>query len=107
MNRPNKPSKLTQNPVTDNSIVPAWSAATGQNIRALCGDDIDKEEVLRLAELIAWHHLGAKERSEIEAVTAAWPGLRIAPQHRSRLIDAAILVAADPVFLAAHGPDGR
>jgi hypothetical protein len=92
-------------PASDESYADNWTAATRQNIVALCGDDVDGEEILALANAILVRNIDPNDRPAIGAVAAGWNRPNTAPQHWARLVEAAIMTAADPVFLAANGPD--
>jgi hypothetical protein len=70
--------------VTEADFGDRWTPATLQALIALCGRNVDAEEICRLAETMLMQNID--------------------PTHRPA-IEAAILAAADPVFIAESGPD--
>jgi hypothetical protein len=91
--------------VTEEQFADRWSGATWKSIVALCGDHVDGEEICYLAETILSKSIDIKDRAAIEVIAAAMVHPRTALFYRPQLIEAAILAAADPVFIAESGPD--
>jgi hypothetical protein len=92
-------------PVTEQGFADRWTPATWQSIKAPCGNHVDGEEICYLAEIILSRNIDPQNRSAMEAIVAAMNRLRTALVYRPQLIEAAILAAADPVFIAESGPD--
>jgi hypothetical protein len=92
-------------PVTDEVFAADWTAATWQNIIALCGDHVDGGEIMDLAETILWRNVDLTDRPAIDALASASEQRRTERQYWPQLIDAAILAAADPVFVSEYGKD--
>ena len=91
--------------VTEEQFADRWSAATWQAIIALCGTHVDGEEICSLAEAVVMQNIDPDDRPVFEALAAAINRPRTPLPYRPQLIDAAMLAAADPVFIAANGPD--
>jgi hypothetical protein len=92
-------------PVTERGFADRWTPATWQSIKVLCGNHVDGEEICYLAEIILSRNIDPQNRSAMEAIVAEMNRLRSALVYRPQLIEAAILAAADPVFIAESGPD--
>jgi hypothetical protein len=67
------------------------------------GENLAGIDVLDLAERIVATKADLADRVAIEALAAAAEWMTM-PQYRSSLIDAAIVVAADRLFLSSYGP---
>jgi hypothetical protein len=103
---PDEPIPPAENdfvPATDAVFTRAWSTTTGKTIRALGGETIAGIDVLDLAERIVATKVDLADRAAIEVLASAADYLT-SPQYRSKLIDAAIAVAADRLFLSSYGP---
>jgi hypothetical protein len=90
-------------PATDEVFTRAWSTTTGKTLRALGGETIAGIDLLDLAERIVATRVDLADRAAI-AVLASAAGYVTSPQYQSTLIDAAIVVAADRLFLSSYGP---
>jgi hypothetical protein len=105
-NRPNVPSfKRSFIAVTEPDFADRWTPATRQAIIALGGHNIDAEEICCLAETMLLQNINPTHRPTVEAVAILLGHPHTAPPYRAQLIDAAILAAADPIFIAESGPD--
>jgi hypothetical protein len=91
--------------MTEEDFADRWTPATWQSIKALCGDHVDGEEICILAETILMQNIDPTHRPAVEAVATLTGHPRTAASYRPQLIEAAILAAADPVFIAESGPD--
>jgi hypothetical protein len=91
--------------VTEADFGDRWTPATLQALIALCGRNVDAEEICRLAETMLMQNIDPTHRPAIEAVAVLQGHPYTAPSYRPQLIEAAILAAADPVFIAESGPD--
>ena len=67
--------------------------------------NVDAEEICHLAETMLMQNIDPTHRPAIEAVAVLQGHPYTAPSYRPQLIEAAILAAADPVFIAESGPD--
>jgi hypothetical protein len=104
--RPNLPSfKRVFIAVTEEDFDDRWTPATRQAIIGLCGRDVDAEEICCLAETMLMQNIDPTHRPTVEAVAVLLGHPHTAPSHRPQLIEAAILAAADPIFIAESGPD--
>jgi hypothetical protein len=81
----------------------AWSTPPGKTLPVLGGETIAGIDVLDLAERIVATQVDLADRAAIEALASAADYLT-SPQYRLKLIDAAIAVAADRLFLSSYGP---
>jgi hypothetical protein len=91
--------------VTEQDFADRWTPATWQSIKVLCGNNVDGEEICHLAETILLQDIDPTHRPTVEIVAVLLGHPHTAPSHRPQLIEAAILAAADPVFIAESGPD--
>ena len=91
-------------PVTNELFSELWTPATWQDIIALCGNNVDGEEIMALAEAILWRNIDPTDRPTMETITSQTYG-HTAPKYHPQLIEAAILAAADPVFVSDYGPN--
>ena len=104
--RPNVPSfKRVFMAATEEDFADRWTPATRQAIIALCGHNVDAEEICRLAETMLLQNINPTHRLTVEAVAILLGHPHTAPPYRAQLIEAAVLAAADPVFIAESGPD--
>ena len=105
-NRPNVPSfKRSFIAVTEQDFADRWSPATRQAIIALCGHNVDAEEICYLAKIMLLQNINPTHRPTVEAVAILLGHPHAAPPYRAQLIEAAILAAANPIFIAENGPD--
>ena len=104
--RPNVPSfQRLFIAVPEQDFADRWTPATWQSIKALCGNNVDGEEICHLAETMLLQNIDPTHRPAVEAVAVLLGHPHTAPPYRSQLIEAAILAAADPVFIAESGPE--
>jgi hypothetical protein len=104
--QPSTPSfKRVFTAVTEPDFADRWTPATQEAIIALCGRNVDAEEICRLAETMLMQNIDPTHRPAVEAVAVLLGHPYTAPSYRPQLIEAAILAAVDPVFIAESGPD--
>ena len=82
-----------------------WTPETRQALIALCGDRVDAEDICYVAENILMQNIDPKNRAAVEAIADGMMRTRTPLPYRSQLIEAAMLAAVDPVFIAESGPD--
>ena len=58
--------------VTEADFADRWTAATWESIKALCGNNVDGEEICHLAEIMLTQNIDPQDRPVIEALAAAW-----------------------------------